>query len=795
MHDTPKSGEIRTAANVSARRIKAFALAISMALAALFATFNHEAPIERSLSNAKDAINSRAASGTIHLVEIDAKSLAALDRWPWPRSNHAKLVDRLTEAGVAQIVFDVDFSSHSTFVEDSAFAAAIARSSGNVVLPTFRQSANTGDTGASFENLPIPTLSQHAFLGSVNVRPEIDGQISDYPFGTITRSTPRPSLGALLANASGPVGKEFRIDQSIDISTIPRHSFADILNGKFDATELKDKKIIVGATAIEIGDRYATNRFGVIPGVVIQALAAETLVAGPVMPETGPWPMLLMTFVVVIFAVRLSSERWLVMAGLAVATAAIVFCLSLLSERYRLAHFEIAPALILLACAVTAQYVTGMMRKISIERRIDSETGLPNFKAWQDQRGDAEPVSVIVSEVANFGEIASTLGESETTKFVRSISDRLELASGSGKLYRIGREQFCWMADTNTVEEIDAAIESAAHLFNAPVLVGGRSIRATLCFGVAKGEASNLSGLANKATLAAKRSNEFGIRAMWHDDDLAYDIDQSLFILSEFEEALITGQIALVYQPKYDLAAECVTGAEALVRWHHPQKGTISPALFVPVLERENLLEPLTLFALRQATDDMQKWNRHGVRIGCAVNISGSLLAANGFADRAIAIIQHGNVDPTLLTFELTETAVLSSLESAASILKQFRDIGIRLSIDDYGTGQSTLTYLKRFAADEIKIDQSFVKLVATENANRIMVRSSIEMAHALGMIVVAEGVEDIEAMNLLKEFECDMIQGWHIGKAVSTDEFVYRWIRPVSDKMQIAPVAQQAFN
>lgn len=278
---------------------------------------------------------------------------------------------------------------------------------------------------------------------------------------------------------------------------------------------------------------------------------------------------------------------------------------------------------------------------------------------------------------------------------------------------------------------------------------------------------------------------------MWHDDDLAHDTAQSLFILSEFEEALMTGQIAVVYQPKYDLMEDRVTGAEALVRWHHPDRGTISPAIFVPVLEGENLLEPLTLFALRQATDDMQKWQMHGRPIGCAINISASLFLDNGFAARAISIITKSGVDPASLTFELTETAVLSSVELAASTLRQFREIGLRLSIDDYGTGQSTLTYLKSFAADEIKIDQSFVKRVATDNANRIMVRSSIDMAHALGMLVVAEGVEDEEAMNLLRELGCDLIQGWHIGKAASTDEFVRCWCQPDFDDVDIASLAR----
>ena len=133
-------------------------------------------------------------------------------------------------------------------------------------------------------------------------------------------------------------------------------------------------------------------------------------------------------------------------------------------------------------------------------------------------------------------------------------------------------------------------------------------------------------------------------------------------------------------------------------------------------------------------------------------------------------------IDPARITFELTETAVLSSLENTVSVLNRFKEAGIQLSIDDYGTGQSTLSYLKSFAADEIKIDQSFIRSVSTSQTNRIMVQSTIEMAHALGMKVVAEGVEDAQTFNLLSKLDCDTVQGWYIGKPVPTDEFVNLW-------------------
>jgi diguanylate cyclase len=756
--------------------IRYLALAISLVLAILLAVLNPEGPFERSIHNIRDAINAKSASGKIHLVEIDAKSLSSIDSWPWPRRHHAQLIDVLVESGAEQIVFDVDFSSHSSDAEDQALAAAIARADGKVVLPTFLQGASDGQTSQQIENLPVEILREYAFLGSVNVQPDRAGQVNTYPFGTITEATARPSIGALLANASGPISKEFKLDQSIKIDTIPRHSFVDVMNGRFDRAAIKGKRIIIGATAIELGDRYATSRYGVIPGVVIQALAAETLIAGPVAPDFGPWPLLGFTLVALIISIRLLGNRGLIGPLSAIGIAASVFLLTLVAERFGIAHIDLAPSLLLLTFALIAHYFISLIQKAAKERRVDRDTGLPNMASWQIEATDRRTSTVVVAEMLNLGQILSTLGEADSTQFLRAVASRLELSCSPGKLYRIGREHFCWSLDALTSDEAEVILESTAHLFNAPLLISGRLIRATMCFGAAKGNMADPVALSNKATLAARRAGEIGVRSIWHDENLAQDTDLSLFILSEFDAALKTGQISIVYQPKYSLAKRCVTAAEALVRWHHPDKGTISPAIFVPILERENLLEPLTVFALRQVLDDMAQWNVLGRTVGCAINISPSLLGNSAFLDRAMATIGRSKIDLRLLTFELTETAVISSLEFAVSALDQFKQLGIQLSIDDYGTGQSTLSYLKSFAADEIKIDQSFVRLVATDNANRIMVRSSIEMAHALGMRVVAEGVEDAEAMAVLSELGCDMIQGWHIGRAVSNAEFIRLW-------------------
>jgi diguanylate cyclase len=752
------------------------ALAISLLVGVILAAFNSSLPFERYAQNFRDTLGSKKASGDIHLIEIDAKSLHQLDRWPWPRSYHAKLVDTLSAAGATQIVFDVDFSSHSDPAEDAAFAAAIDRADDKVVLPTFRQAASMGEANADIEILPIEPLRRHAFLGAVNVHPNTIGQINRYPYGIITAATARPSIAALLADASGPLDQQFRIDQSIEVSSIPAHSFSDVISGKVDKSAFSGKKVIVGATAIELGDRYATNRFGVIPGVLIQALAAETLLSGGAIPALGPWPMVLLAFAVLTIFARLYLRVAAAKGWAAASLILPVIAIPMAADYAAIAHLEVMPAIAMIVAFGSTRYIAGIQRSLSIEQSFDSETGLLNLASWRKQAQVVDASAVIVAEIKNFEDILSTLNAADAQKFVKTIAARLALASGSANLYRVGHEQFGWIVVEQSTEQIEVLIDAAARLFSAAFLFEDRSIRVTMHFGIARATKADATASLNKAALAARKAADLGSRHAWYDDDLAQNTDQSLFILSEFENALVSGQISVAYQPKYDFDAGKVTAAEALVRWSHPARGIIRPDLFIPTLEQANLMEQLTLFVLRNVLDQLEKWNGCGLAMSCAVNLSGTLLADRKFVDQAIREIANSEIDPSMLTIELTETSALLSIEQAASALRRFKLLGARLSIDDYGTGQSTLSYLKRFDADEIKIDQSFVRTIATDPAARIMVRSTVELAKALRMKIVAEGIEDSAAMEVVRSLGCDMVQGWHIGKPVAGDQFTSLW-------------------
>jgi diguanylate cyclase len=244
--------------------------------------------------------------------------------------------------------------------------------------------------------------------------------------------------------------------------------------------------------------------------------------------------------------------------------------------------------------------------------------------------------------------------------------------------------------------------------------------------------------------------------------------DRALVLLGEIDGAIGNGDIFVLYQPKHDIAEEAILGAEALVRWRHPVFGPVSPDEFIPLMESSGNIGPLTFAVIDICLSDLTRWHTRGLRLGVAINISARLLDDRVFIDGLLPRLKALGPLAEKVTLEVTESATIGGASSAVAALQRVRSLGTRVSIDDYGTGHATLSYLRSFPADEIKIDKSFVTAMASSASDRILVRSTIELAHELGFQVVAEGVEDAACLTLLAQFGCDVAQGWEIGRPMS---------------------------
>jgi EAL domain-containing protein (putative c-di-GMP-specific phosphodiesterase class I)/CHASE2 domain-containing sensor protein len=753
-------------------RAAAWLLAGAVGLA-LFAS-NAGDGIDQALTDARAALGERPASGEVHIVEIDERSIAAFRQWPWPRHIHAHAIDRLRESKAALIAFDVDFSSPSRPAEDEALAAALKRAGGSVILPTFRRS---GGPDAS----PIPIFAESAFLATANVFIEADGELRHMPFAIEVGGLPRPSLASLVAERQGGTGELFPIDRSIDPASIPRHSMADVVAGRVPASALAGKRILIGMTAIEGGDRYTVARHGVLPGVVIQALAAETLLAGtPPRPAGGGVALVLALLAA---GGGLAIRRRLAMGMAFAAGGTAILLLPAAGEQLAGLDVTIAPAL----GALLAAGVAGGIGLAASRRRegslADSDTGLANLAALErDCRGSAG-VTVAFARIDDFAGLLSTLGAAGAAQLVRGVADRLALGASAARIYRIEEAGLAWIEPADA--ELGERFEGLDAVMRAP-FVAGRKVEVRTHFGVARGPGASARQLCADAGLAALHAAEAG--RSWQifspaDLELAH---WRVSLLAELDSALESGELWNAYQPKLDLRSGRIVAVEALVRWDHPERGTLAPDTFIPLVEQHGRAADMTLHVMAQALAQAATWRDSGCPLGIAVNISATLLHDPSFADRLEQLLRASGIAAERVTLEITESAAMADPDSAVVALQRWRALGVGVSIDDYGTGQSSLSYLQKMPATELKIDRVFVAAITGDPRNRILVRSTIAMAHELGLEVVAEGVEDEATLELLREMGCDVIQGYYVSRPLRAEAvaaFAQETMRPAMRK------------
>lgn len=729
-------------------------LAALVALAAASGSFR---PFENRLDELSFAALERDASGQVHVVEMDAASMAAIQSWPWPRDHYARVVKQLDAAGVRSISFDVDFSGASDPAHDQEFGAAIASANAPVALPTFAQHAGFR-AGRQLDSLPVEALRQHAHLASVSVVPDADGFVRRMPLGTITGDLARPSIASFVAGRAGAVGESFPIDFAVDPSSVPRHSFIAIERGRFEPNALKGKDVIIGATAIEMGDRYPVPRHGVIPGVIVQALAAETL--DTAVPTYGGWmaPLALATMLALLIG---SARRRPAVIQRAGAGLGIAVLLWLGARAIGGTWFEIMPVFALLGATALVRLATLTHRAAVRRKRIDPESGLPNRLALDARRRSDDNRYVIAAQIDDFDALKLAVGSQHVGELLRRLVERLQVTASATKIFRIEDRTLLWGTSLE-ISEVEPLMAGLRAIMRSPFEVAGRRLGVSVTFGVAAAEGlAAASNAAHAASLARRSGKPWRL----HSDGAGEAAAQQFSLLGELDDALREGHITVLYQPKINLATGQVDAAEALVRWRHPVRGMLPPDCFIPLIEEAGRIDELTLEVLAQSIRAMRAWCDQGLVIGVAVNISAGLLASDSFVTKALALVARSGIPPYRLTFEVTESAQFEDTDKAVAMLEQFRAAGLQISMDDYGTGQSTLNYLKLLPLTELKIDRSFVQHAHIDKGDAMLVRSTVQLAHELGLKMVAEGIEEAACLAFLKSIGCDYAQGYFVGR------------------------------
>lgn len=417
----------------------------------------------------------------------------------------------------------------------------------------------------------------------------------------------------------------------------------------------------------------------------------------------------------------------------------------------------------------------------------DVLTSLPNPQLFQDRLQQAivyatcagTKVALLLIDIDRFKAINDVLGHAVGDRLLVKVARRLEEKTRStDTVCRQGGDEYLLLL-TN-IAEPDAvatyAAELMAHLAE-PFAFEDQEITVSVSVGVAiyPEDGADYSTLLKKADMAMYRSKESGRNTYrFFNDEMNDEVLAQVTLFSGLRRALDAGQFVLHYQPKLDLASGRLLGAEALIRWNHPDLGLIYPGRFIAVAEETGLIAEIGDWVLQEACREAAKWKQAlGLELTVAVNLS-ALQFKRGDVEQIVTdALQATGLAPQLLELELTESILIRDTEPVLAAVKRLKLMGVKLSIDDFGTGYSSLSYLKRFEVDKLKIDQSFVRDLVSDAEDAAIIRAIIQMAHSLGLTTVAEGVENKETEDMLRLYQCDEAQGYFYARPLSPADFL----------------------
>ena len=427
--------------------------------------------------------------------------------------------------------------------------------------------------------------------------------------------------------------------------------------------------------------------------------------------------------------------------------------------------------------------LTAINRELNHLALYDQLTQLPNRSLLQDRlqqalfaaQREAGKVAVLIIDLDHFKEVNETLGHNVGDQLLVQVAERF-----SGQLRqtdtvgRLGGDEFAVVVP-------DADADLASHIAGNLLAVlepdfdidGIRfSVAASVGIALYPAHGLDTGTLMKHADIAmytAKRTR-FGYTV--YDAAEAVAPPERLSLVGDLRQALVNHEFKLYFQPKVDLRAGEICGVEALARWPHAERGLVPPDQFIPILEQTGLIRPFTLWAIEHSLQQCARWRESGIYLTVAVNISIHSLLDPQFPAQVLTLLQRFPDSPSCLVLEITESVFLGEHIKVGSVLNELRDHGISFSIDDFGTGHSSLSRLKKLPVSELKIDRSFVMDMETDRDDAIIVRSTIDLAHNLGLAVIAEGVESESTLNMLREMGCDLAQGYCISRPLPVDDF-----------------------
>ncbi len=421
--------------------------------------------------------------------------------------------------------------------------------------------------------------------------------------------------------------------------------------------------------------------------------------------------------------------------------------------------------------------------KIAHQARYDSLSGLPNRMSFEGHVADTiiarqdsgRSFSVILLQIGRFSELINTLGHDTGDQLIRKIGKALrQIVPQPNAVARHASNIFAVELGTDDPAAVNLIVERILNQFDKAVSIAGFNIDVTATMGEARYpvHGTTARALMQHADTAIYQAKHTGRPYAVYDPQQDPHRPERLSMMGELREGLDNGQFLFFFQPKIDLSTETVTTVEALIRWNHPERGFVAPDQFIPLAEQTGSIRKLTAWALAAAIKQSRNWSDRGINVKIAVNLSAHDLGNRKLPEEIASLLTAYDVSPGRIILEITESAVMGNPSHAQEVLKSLSGMGLTLSIDDYGIGYSSLAYIKSLPVQEIKIDKSFVLKLADSRGDQILVKSTIELGHNLGLRVTAEGVEDRASLEILQNLGCDTGQGYFVSRPISAADF-----------------------
>lgn len=720
-------------------------------------------PLEDFFVAARTKLRHEKASGDIVVIEVDDRTLGALrDRDVSPAFD-AKIIENIMRAGAKNIFFNRDYSFSPKVPGAGDLTSVLRKYPGRVFLGAVGKAG--ADGSAPLALLPPREFREHSGLVSMTVARHPLNLGYSLPLSSPSVVGRLPSLAVAMAGVQPSDGRLFRADFAVDHTTIPKVSYIDVLEGRLDARKVVNRTFVLGLTSAATTELRPVPLGGFIPGVYFHVIGAETLKRG--LPLDLGWiPAFLAAAVLVVTGVaRGRSFKRVRLLGYTCLLVGLPFALD---------HFgvelDVLPAAIMVVYATLRGRALDKIKDVS---ETNAASGLPSLQALRAIT-EPSPGLMVALKIRNYAGILRSFERPIEAELATEIQRRIRISEPDVMIYHEGG-MFVWISNLPDTVELFENLEGLHRIVQNGIVIDGTEIDVGFNCGL---DSEKSLPVANRIA-AAMQSAEEAVRSdelvCHHDGGGRGEVQWEISLLASLDRAIDNGEVWVAFQPKYDLGRNMIVGAEALARWTHPERGPISPEKFIGIAEEYHRIERITRFVLDKAIRGAATLVRAGHDFTISVNISAQLLR-NPRLPRMIseALAAH-DLAPKHLILEITETDRLDRSAKTVEMMEELVSAGLRISIDDFGTGNATIDYLRYLPASEVKIDKVFIRDIDTNPGDHLLVQSIIEMAHSLGRLVVAEGVETPQSIAILRSLNCDQVQGYHISRPVPFQDLCER--------------------